>query len=57
LHWIEKLVPKIRVKAEQAGAIVVANLGHQRLADGRLIELFLEAKLVQQDAGGVHQGR
>jgi hypothetical protein len=57
LHWIEKLVPKMLAKAEQAGAIVVAKLGHQRLADGRLIELFLEAKLVQQDAGGVHQGR
>ena len=44
------------VKAEQAGDIVVAQLGKKRLPDGRLIELFLAAKLVQQDAGGAHKG-
>jgi hypothetical protein len=44
-------------KAEQVGAIVVANLGHQRLTDRRVVAFTLAAKLVQQDTGGVHQGR
>jgi len=35
LKRIEKLVPKMLDKAEKEGDIVVANLGHQRLPDGR----------------------
>jgi hypothetical protein len=57
LHRIEHLVPKIRVKAEQDGGIVVAQLKKKRLPDGRLFELFREAKLAHQDAGGTHQRR
>ena len=37
LHRIEKLVPKIRVKAEQQGAIVIGNLGRKCLADRRVV--------------------
>jgi hypothetical protein len=55
LHRIEKLVPQMRVKAEQAGGIVVANLGQKCLPEGRVVSFPREAKLVQQDAGGAHK--
>ena len=57
MHRIEKLIPQMRVKAEQAGGIVVGYLGHQRLRDGRIVKFTREAKLVYQDAGGAHKGR
>jgi hypothetical protein len=44
-------------KAEQEGDIVVSYLCHKRLPDGRLFELFREAKLAHQDAGGAHKQR
>jgi hypothetical protein len=43
LHRIEKLVPQIRVKAEQAGGIVVANLGQKCLPEGRVVSFPREA--------------
>jgi hypothetical protein len=58
-RWLKRiatLVPQMIDKAEQEGDIVVANLGQKRLPDGRIVKFTLEAKLVQQDAGGAHQG-
>ena len=57
LKRIETLVPQMIEKAEQAGGIVVAQLGKKRLPDGRVVKFTLAAKLVQQDAGGAHKGR
>ena len=57
MHRIETLIPQMRVKAEQEGAIVVGNLGHKPLPDGCIVKFTLEAKLVHQGAGGVHQRR
>jgi hypothetical protein len=45
----------MRLKAEQAGGIVVGYLGHKRLPDGRVVKFTLEAKIVHQDAGGVQK--
>jgi hypothetical protein len=47
----------MRLKAEQAGDIVVAQLGKKRLPNGRVVKFTLEAKIVHQDAGGVHKRR
>ena len=44
-------------KAGKESDIVVANLGQKKLSDGRVVTFILEAKLVQQGAGGAHQGR
>jgi hypothetical protein len=57
LHRIEHLVPRMLDKAEKEGGIVVANLGHQRLTDRRVVAFTLAAKLAHQDAGGTHQRR
>jgi len=56
LKRIEQLVPKMLVMTEKEGDIVVANLGQKRLPDGRIVKFTLEAKLVQQGAGGAHKG-
>jgi hypothetical protein len=57
LKRVERLVPKMLVMAEKEGDIVVANLGHKRLPDGRIVAFMLEAKLVHQNAGGAHKRR
>jgi hypothetical protein len=59
-RWLKRiatLVPQMLDKAGKESDIVVANLGQKKLADGRVVTFMLEAKLVQQDAGGAHQGR
>jgi hypothetical protein len=56
LKRVEQLVPKMLVMAEKEGDIVVANLGQKHLSGGRVVKFTLEAKLVQQDAGGAHKG-
>jgi hypothetical protein len=47
----------MRLKAEQEGNIVVAQLGKKRLPDGRVVKFTLAAKIVHQDAGGVQKWR
>jgi hypothetical protein len=47
----------MRLKAEQEGDIVVAQLGKKRLPDGRVVKFTLAAKIVHQDAGGVQKWR
>ena len=44
-------------RADKKGGIGVAQLGNKRLADGRLINFTLEARVEHTDAGGAHKLR